>query len=298
MLLPYSQSAASLRLTIVHHATGAAVSVAERLDCSPPITANRVQSPAGSFRIFASGNRAGRCYRSAGFLGDLPFPPALSVSRLMLSDCWRQSNSLLVLPGNATCGSMPAVEPVLQVDPGFADHVEQCQNAKAWGNGSSLRKLADQRHRPAPCEYPGVTRPGIEPGSSWWEASSLTVQPLQPLQSVATRRASISQSLEGSNDRRKHCTSELELTLVVVCAVRPVNNILQCSMILTLTIHLKEVEQVPQIRLVTRKTPDYWAVVHCSVQPRASQNQSNDTHTAPYDRVKRRRERKIIIKES
>ncbi|KAJ8870417.1 hypothetical protein PR048_029439 [Dryococelus australis] len=34
---------------------------AERLDCSPPTKATRVQSPAGSLRIFASGNRAGRC---------------------------------------------------------------------------------------------------------------------------------------------------------------------------------------------------------------------------------------------
>ncbi|KAJ8881880.1 hypothetical protein PR048_018366 [Dryococelus australis] len=42
----------------------------------PPM-AIRVQSPAGSLRIFACGNRAGRCRWSAGFLGDLPFPPPL-----------------------------------------------------------------------------------------------------------------------------------------------------------------------------------------------------------------------------
>ncbi|KAJ8875285.1 hypothetical protein PR048_023180 [Dryococelus australis] len=50
--------------------------VAERLACSPPTKPIRVQSPAGSLRIFARGNRAGRCRWSAGFLGDLPFPPA------------------------------------------------------------------------------------------------------------------------------------------------------------------------------------------------------------------------------
>ncbi|KAJ8882736.1 hypothetical protein PR048_014549 [Dryococelus australis] len=49
--------------------------VAERLACSPPTKAIRVQSPAGSLRIFACGNRAGRCRWSTGFLGDLPFPP-------------------------------------------------------------------------------------------------------------------------------------------------------------------------------------------------------------------------------
>ncbi|KAJ8870187.1 hypothetical protein PR048_029201 [Dryococelus australis] len=44
-----------------------------------------------------------------------------------------------------------------------------------WGNGRSPRKPADQRHRP--CENPGVTRQGTEPGSPWLEASRLTAQP-------------------------------------------------------------------------------------------------------------------------
>ncbi|KAJ8870017.1 hypothetical protein PR048_029028 [Dryococelus australis] len=55
--------------------------VVERLACSPPTKATRVQSPAGPLRIFACGNRAGRCRWSAGFLGDPPFPPALSFRR-------------------------------------------------------------------------------------------------------------------------------------------------------------------------------------------------------------------------
>ncbi|KAJ8874983.1 hypothetical protein PR048_022873 [Dryococelus australis] len=50
--------------------------VAERSARSPP-TVIRVQSPAGSLRIFACANRAGRCRCSAGFLGGLPFPPPL-----------------------------------------------------------------------------------------------------------------------------------------------------------------------------------------------------------------------------
>ncbi|KAJ8873909.1 hypothetical protein PR048_024745, partial [Dryococelus australis] len=40
-----------------------------------PTKAIRVQSPAGSLRIFACGNRAERCRWLAGFLGDLPFRP-------------------------------------------------------------------------------------------------------------------------------------------------------------------------------------------------------------------------------
>ncbi|KAJ8894038.1 hypothetical protein PR048_006648 [Dryococelus australis] len=49
--------------------------VVERLACSPPTKAIHVQSPAGPLRIFACGNRAGRCRWSAGFLGVLSFPP-------------------------------------------------------------------------------------------------------------------------------------------------------------------------------------------------------------------------------
>ncbi|KAJ8894910.1 hypothetical protein PR048_000217 [Dryococelus australis] len=54
------------------------VTVAERLVRSPPTKVIRVQSPAGSLRICACGNRAGRCRWSAGSLGDLPFSPPLN----------------------------------------------------------------------------------------------------------------------------------------------------------------------------------------------------------------------------
>ncbi|KAJ8868483.1 hypothetical protein PR048_030011 [Dryococelus australis] len=47
--------------------------VAEWLACWPPTKAIRIQSPAGSLRIFACGNRAGRCSWSAMQL--VPFPP-------------------------------------------------------------------------------------------------------------------------------------------------------------------------------------------------------------------------------
>ncbi|KAJ8866649.1 hypothetical protein PR048_032510 [Dryococelus australis] len=52
----------------------AGATVADRLACSPPTKAIRVQSPAGSLRNFACGNRAGRCRWLAGFLGDLLSP--------------------------------------------------------------------------------------------------------------------------------------------------------------------------------------------------------------------------------
>ncbi|KAJ8881112.1 hypothetical protein PR048_017585 [Dryococelus australis] len=49
--------------------------VAEQFACPPPTKAIRAQSPAGSLRIFACGNRAGRCRWLVGLLGDLPIPP-------------------------------------------------------------------------------------------------------------------------------------------------------------------------------------------------------------------------------
>ncbi|KAJ8886137.1 hypothetical protein PR048_012346 [Dryococelus australis] len=55
--------------------TQSGATVAEWPACSPPITAIRAQSPAGSLRILACGNSAGRCRLLAGLLGDLPLPP-------------------------------------------------------------------------------------------------------------------------------------------------------------------------------------------------------------------------------
>ncbi|KAJ8871817.1 hypothetical protein PR048_028157 [Dryococelus australis] len=49
--------------------------VAEWLDCSPPTKAKWVKSPAGSLRIFACWNRAGRCRWLRVFSGISHFPP-------------------------------------------------------------------------------------------------------------------------------------------------------------------------------------------------------------------------------
>ncbi|KAJ8873496.1 hypothetical protein PR048_024314 [Dryococelus australis] len=52
---------------------------AGRLGCSPPTNANRVQSPAGSLPDFRMWESCRQCRWSAGFLGDLPFPPLFDV---------------------------------------------------------------------------------------------------------------------------------------------------------------------------------------------------------------------------
>ncbi|KAJ8874888.1 hypothetical protein PR048_022778 [Dryococelus australis] len=59
------------------HTVVVGAAVAERSALSPSTKAIRVQSPAESPRIFACGNRGGRCRFTLGFLGDLPFPPLL-----------------------------------------------------------------------------------------------------------------------------------------------------------------------------------------------------------------------------
>ncbi|KAJ8871489.1 hypothetical protein PR048_027811 [Dryococelus australis] len=51
--------------------------VAERLACSPPTKAIRVQSTAGSLRILAFENRAGRCRWPVDLLGYVSLPPPL-----------------------------------------------------------------------------------------------------------------------------------------------------------------------------------------------------------------------------
>ncbi|KAJ8894706.1 hypothetical protein PR048_000013 [Dryococelus australis] len=51
--------------------------VAQRLGCSPPPRRIRFDPRSGDSRIFASGNRAGQCRWSAGFLGYLLFFPHL-----------------------------------------------------------------------------------------------------------------------------------------------------------------------------------------------------------------------------
>ncbi|KAJ8877469.1 hypothetical protein PR048_021924 [Dryococelus australis] len=47
----------------------------DHINTTPARLPPRVQSPACSLQIFASGDRAGRCRWPVGFLGDLPFPP-------------------------------------------------------------------------------------------------------------------------------------------------------------------------------------------------------------------------------
>ncbi|KAJ8870631.1 hypothetical protein PR048_029654 [Dryococelus australis] len=91
-----------------------------------------------------------------------------------------------------------------------ADHVEvlrshllhhlqpqlRCRNVKR----REKREIPEKNHQSATssctiptCENPGVTRPGIEPGSPLWEARRLTAQPPRPLTFAFHRRVVISE---------------------------------------------------------------------------------------------------------
>ncbi|KAJ8873772.1 hypothetical protein PR048_024606 [Dryococelus australis] len=64
-----------------HYFIFGGATVAERLACPPPTKPNRVQCPVGSLRMFACGNRAGRCRWSAGFFRGSPVSPTHSFRR-------------------------------------------------------------------------------------------------------------------------------------------------------------------------------------------------------------------------
>ncbi|KAJ8894082.1 hypothetical protein PR048_006692 [Dryococelus australis] len=63
--------------------------------------------------------------------------------------------------------------------------MEQRRYAIRGGGCKTLRRPADQWHRPV--RFPHATLPGIVPGSSRWEASSLTTAALRPLAVTSTR---------------------------------------------------------------------------------------------------------------
>ncbi|KAJ8894225.1 hypothetical protein PR048_006837 [Dryococelus australis] len=87
----------------------------------------------------------------------------------------------------------PIVPTVSHVHDPYLETAIQCEVnlGKVLISGTKERRKtgdpenpADQRRRPARFPHaknPGVTRPGVEGGSPWWEASSLTAQPPWPL---------------------------------------------------------------------------------------------------------------------
>ncbi|KAJ8880248.1 hypothetical protein PR048_016714 [Dryococelus australis] len=149
----------------------------------------------GCSRVFAHGNRAGRCHWSVSRFGVLPLPQSLHPGAAQYSTRFTliDSQELLVkrrpnisttpIPFPKQLGSWRIYSPMRVIE------VSIWSGAGMRGRGK--REIPEKTRRPTAssgtiptCEIP-VARPGIEPGSPWWEASVLIAQPPCPLQ---TRR--------------------------------------------------------------------------------------------------------------
>ncbi|KAJ8878980.1 hypothetical protein PR048_019586 [Dryococelus australis] len=131
---------------LVGGATGA-----EWLGRSPSTKANKVQSPAGPLPNFHKWESCRTKPLVSCFLEDLPFLPALAFRRCSTLIC---SQELVV------------------------------RMERRWNARAGEREIPEKTCRPAASsgtiptsENPGAARPGMEPGSPWWEANSLTAQP-------------------------------------------------------------------------------------------------------------------------
>ncbi|KAJ8889722.1 hypothetical protein PR048_009223 [Dryococelus australis] len=160
-------------------------------------------------RIFALGNRAGRCRWLVGFLGDLPFPspciPVLLHTHLALPSSTLKTPLLKAVMISITsesteappCDAASTSPDVGRLRPGLATprvsgislHVFLIGSTQAdkWRSRRNERagETGDPREDPptngivrhdSHMRKSGVTRPGIDPGSPSWEASRLTAQ--------------------------------------------------------------------------------------------------------------------------
>ncbi|KAJ8892036.1 hypothetical protein PR048_004602 [Dryococelus australis] len=110
--------------------------------------------PPGHYRIFACGNCAGQCRCSAGFLGGLTVSPAPSFRRgSMLTS--------ITLIGSQDLD--------VKSHPNLFPHFTHSHPRGDPPTNGIVRHDSHMRKS-------GMTQPGIEPGSPWWEASRLTAQ--------------------------------------------------------------------------------------------------------------------------
>ncbi|KAJ8871561.1 hypothetical protein PR048_027887 [Dryococelus australis] len=121
-------------------------------------------------RTLVRGNCAVRCRWSTSFLGDFPFP--VCIQALLHTHLTSLSSTLKT-----------SIFRAAEISPLFHFMIEvsmkQCRNDKAGETGipEKIRRPAASSRTISTCENPGVTRPGIEPGSPWLDASRLTAQP-------------------------------------------------------------------------------------------------------------------------
>ncbi|KAJ8869197.1 hypothetical protein PR048_030769 [Dryococelus australis] len=103
------------------------------------------------------------------------------------------------------------VSEVLRADKGEASAGTQGQGK--WKIPEKTRPPSSSSNTIPTCENPGVTRPGIEPGSSWWEASRLTIKSLLPLSPLLNPIGKYNMA------RTLHTSSDRALRLMAMCAL-------------------------------------------------------------------------------
>ncbi|KAJ8898244.1 hypothetical protein PR048_003604 [Dryococelus australis] len=124
----------------------------------PPTKASRVQSPAGSLPDFRTWESCPTMPQVSGFSRESPVIPALAFRRCCISRSIFNGSQKLSENGAE----------------------RECKDGKRETLEKTCRPAASSGTIPT-CENAGVNQQGIEPGSPWWEASSLTAQPPWPL---------------------------------------------------------------------------------------------------------------------
>ncbi|KAJ8866094.1 hypothetical protein PR048_033618 [Dryococelus australis] len=143
--------------------------VAERLDCSPPTRANRVQSLAGSLPHFHMRESCRTMPLVCGFsrrshVYPLPLIQALLHTHLASPLFYSQDLAVKSCPN---------------LFPHFTPATYRVWSGAGIG-GRGKREIPEKARRTFPLAKVRVTRPEIESGHPWWEASVLIAQPPRP----------------------------------------------------------------------------------------------------------------------
>ncbi|KAJ8872166.1 hypothetical protein PR048_025768 [Dryococelus australis] len=137
-----------------------------------PPTACRPRRPGYSANIYRSRRHLAAPFNGCVFVGERP--PTTTWRRLKIFSVTLFGHALeevLRTPrANDSCSQAHA-----------AEYLHRKHGRGKWEIPEKARRPTASSGTIPTCENPGVTRPGIEPGSPWWEASVLIAQPPRPL---------------------------------------------------------------------------------------------------------------------
>ncbi|KAJ8875381.1 hypothetical protein PR048_023276 [Dryococelus australis] len=173
-----------------------------RRQSSPPTKANWAQSPAGSLPGFRTWDRAGRYRWSAGFLGDLPFPPPFHSSAALYSP---QSLSLALKTSllraayylfthALTMSVRPRRTNIRNPKAGeTGDFRENPPSSGIVRHDSHVRKSGSDSSR------------NREPGSHWWKTNAIAAEPPRPHETTRSLHCSARRFLRRRTAHRPEC---------------------------------------------------------------------------------------------